>query len=516
MLNNSPFPILQEEYGFELQDPNPNIQDTVTSTVIEVHGDVNGVVDLTKDNSRQPVNEEDVATGMIVEQQQTMRQTPLFDVDLEKMHSELFKGRYLTTQDFMDDIGKIVHNAKIRANEDMDRFYKAQAMFTAAQVSIQDFDPHFRLECERMASRERQRREERRKEKDKEKDQSAPVAIRRSARANGLQPEIPITDPVKLERRLKRQRGEGDSNGGDSHTSDGEAAPSLEIEGGRDAKRSRFIDERDDDCDPLDTLNQTPGSEVRSHIVRFATQPIEPMAPLVSIAEYNQQSANQLPPQSPRNLVDHVHTVVDEMAVDSSPQRPCGFDPSLLNPIHPTETPFFLQRSSDMRLNLPSMGVDPSDPFVCQPHHQHDCSANLPQASQPSAFLQALGTASTPTLPMQLSSIPPSVRSSRHTSPLPFPPATLKQPALIPMVVERSPTPLPDFHLSSTLVDELSYVFKELTADLTIEQLEQLRATSLGTVWRFRKEWDRDELVRKLLKESKDFINDISNNSLLE
>jgi hypothetical protein len=57
--------------------------------------------------------------------------------------------------------------ANIRANEDMDRLYKVHAMLTATQVSIQEFDPHFQLECERMATRERQRREERKKGKGK-------------------------------------------------------------------------------------------------------------------------------------------------------------------------------------------------------------------------------------------------------------------------------------------------------------------------------------------------------------
>jgi hypothetical protein len=76
-------------------------------------------------------------------------------------------------------------------------------VFAAAQVSIQGFEPQFRLECERMAARERRRREERNKEKGKGKEQQQAAA----PRANGLQPEHPLTYPVKLERRLKRQRG---------------------------------------------------------------------------------------------------------------------------------------------------------------------------------------------------------------------------------------------------------------------------------------------------------------------
>jgi hypothetical protein len=49
-------------------------------------------------------------------------------MDLEKMHVNLYKRKYLTPHDFLDDIRKIVHNAHLRIAEDMERFYKAQAM----------------------------------------------------------------------------------------------------------------------------------------------------------------------------------------------------------------------------------------------------------------------------------------------------------------------------------------------------------------------------------------------------
>jgi hypothetical protein len=75
--------------------------------------------------------------------------------------------------------------------------------------------------------------------------------------------------------------------------------------------------------------------------------------------------------------------------------------------------------------------------------------------------------------------------------------------------IERSPTPLPDFHVSLTLVDELSRLLRDQTANLTTEQLEQLRATCLGAVWRYRKEWDRDELVMELMKSVKEFVSEV-------
>ena len=109
-----------------------------------------------------------VASEQHQQQQQLMiepQQPALFDMDLERMHVDLYKGKYLTPQDFLDYIRKIVHNASVWMDKDPDRLFKAQAMLTAAQVSIHDFDHGLRLECDRMAVRERQRREEHRKTK---------------------------------------------------------------------------------------------------------------------------------------------------------------------------------------------------------------------------------------------------------------------------------------------------------------------------------------------------------------
>lgn len=82
--------------------------------------------------------------------------------------------------------------------------------------------------------------------------------------------------------------------------------------------------------------------------------------------------------------------------------------------------------------------------------------------------------------------------------------------AEVPMVVERSPSPpLPDFHLDEGLLEELRAKLVGDTGSMTIEQLEQLRATCLGEVWRQRKEWDRDGLVRVLLKNVDEFLEEV-------
>ena len=98
----------------------------------------------------------------------------------------------------------------------------------------------------------------------------------------------------------------------------------------------------------------------------------------------------------------------------------------------------------------------------------------------------------------------------RFPTPLPEASSPAIVPEPTPMVVERSPTPpLPEFHVSQFLLLDLSQLLKDRTAGLSIEQLEQLRATSLGTVWRHRKEWNRDALVQELLKDVKEFIEEV-------
>jgi hypothetical protein len=78
------------------------------------------------------------------------------------------------------------------------------------------------------------------------------------------------------------------------------------------------------------------------------------------------------------------------------------------------------------------------------------------------------------------------------------------------MIVERTPTPLPDFHVEDELVVELQLCLCEDTGDLTIEELEQLRATCLGNVWRHHAEWDCNALVKELTDVIREFVSELS------
>lgn len=198
---------------------------------------------------------------------------------------------------FLDEIGKIVFNAEVRADEDRDRLNKAQAMYTAAQVSIQEFDPGFRLECERMAERERQRREQRRAEKEKERSRQASregsangngsgsgqengngAPVRRSGRNNGQAPELGITDPLLIERRLKRQRPDGTTiasgeESGEDHSNENQSNNKrTRMDVDIVVEEQAIIPRQQDERDELDVLGPT-SSQVRPTIVRFAPAP---------------------------------------------------------------------------------------------------------------------------------------------------------------------------------------------------------------------------------------------------
>ncbi|KAJ9097629.1 hypothetical protein QFC21_004665 [Naganishia friedmannii] len=71
----------------------------------------------------------------------------------------------------------------------------------------------------------------------------------------------------------------------------------------------------------------------------------------------------------------------------------------------------------------------------------------------------------------------------------------------------RSPTPEPP--AKSFVVpdlEDLRSTLAESTADFTLEELEQLRAMALGTIWKRRSDWDRYELVQELMSTTEDFV----------
>jgi len=476
----------------------PQLFDKVTT--VETHEGPNGVLEVVENHTEVVVNcvTEPPAEQSVppppqpppaVERQPEVPK--LFDMDLERMHVELHKNRYLTPHAFLDDVGKMVHNAVVCRSEDLERLHRAQAMYTATEVSMQDFDPQFRTECERMADRERQRRAARKKEKEKAKAKAKEQRLqeadagsetyapgtRRSARHNGQEPEIAITDVTKLERaaRLKRQRSTGPSTG--SQTS------GDEISDGRNAKRSRVNNEEDVSMNTnlAEPCNTQQVSTVASTVYLSCPQP--------------QSTPDSVDPDGNGGRLPDV----PPSAMGG------GFDPSLLNPApsHSDQPPyqrFFTPSSTSVSAAPDPMTVDapeevphpPRSPSPVLPPPESTQSSELRPISEPPV---SNADASTP--------IPPITGESTATAP-PAPECDFEA-----IEVDREPTPLPDFHFDQNALTHLGDGFRDTTDLLNIEQLEQLRASCLGCVWAHRSDWDRDILIIELGEILRDFVEEV-------
>lgn len=125
-------------------------------------------------SSTNPGQQEAQLQVLVQEQIPVPVQPPLYDMDLEHIHTLLYKNWYLTPAEFLSDVQKILHNATVRGEEDQERMWKVQAMYTAAEVSILEFDVLLRDESEGVKRRvkewERKARQLDEKEKEKQKE----------------------------------------------------------------------------------------------------------------------------------------------------------------------------------------------------------------------------------------------------------------------------------------------------------------------------------------------------------
>lgn len=421
-------------------------------------------------------------------QQQVQLQPQFFDMDLERIHIELYRSKYLTPQDFLDDIRKIVHNAEMMADLDTDRLFRAQALLTTADLSTQNFDVQFRLECQRMAIRERRRREEYRKSKDKSRAADAegqaasssevyPPGTRRSARNNGQQPELEITDPLQLERRLKRQR---------SAELVAEVVENSD-EDNRSAKRTRTTPEESAiNGDPPDPTQE--GSP-HPHVVRFAddarqTLPLPPLPedrpsqdiPVQDVPVEGIPTQEVPVPEAPVQEIIMQETPVQQPPVVETRTRP-AFE-MLLNPepeiVTPLPLPNGLGHSNEMQPSL--LSPPPAEP--------HATASSVQDVALPE--------------PVQVNGTVDVTQSMEVCEP------------------QKEDTPPPEFIIDETLVSHLFSLLRESTHPLNVEQLEELRATCLNAIWQHRSDWNRTLLIEKLCDLVKDYVEELSDSSMNE
>ncbi|KAL1747783.1 hypothetical protein HDZ31DRAFT_31149 [Schizophyllum fasciatum] len=597
-----------DEYDFDADPPPPAPQPVQQAAEsVEIHQRQNGVIEITE--QREEIQTAAV-NGMegVVEQSAAPAPPPppppprLYDIDLERMHSELYRGRYLTPQDFLDDVGRIVHNADVRQHEDLDRLHKAQAMYTATEVSIQEFEPSFRLECERMAARERQRRrEERRASKereDKERAEQEKMSTpprRSSARANGLQPEVEITDPVQLERRLKRARNSAEvgaqEEGGDhsakrARTRD-DSPDELNLLPAASKQGVRFAEGGDTTPVPFDMGQQQQAQQAYpQHSPRpggfdqsaYIAQDLSRSQAQNSWAQpFQNDAAHGFPTFAsglPQQSLEDFNAANPNFLAQPMPQRNAGFDPALLNPMphhqphpslqpnaflnqpqmHPMQNQYgqvadngfgqaplqqpdaHMQHSGHLFMSTTPINVgnvEPVEPSHSQPapaiqsRHASASASPMPHAGQAYPMLRvspmshaqspmrvAGAVVSTPSQGRVLERTPsfsrgtpqglvPALLNAPTSRPgsvqAQTPQRTDQQSSDVPMVVvERTPTPLPDIVVDETRLERLREALRDRTEPLNVEQLEHLRAACLRAVWQHRTDWDRGALLDEL------------------
>lgn len=57
-------------------------------------------------------------------------------MNLECMDLNLYENRYLTPQDFLENVDRIVHNAEVRIYEDPERFHRAPRLQVGVRAHV--------------------------------------------------------------------------------------------------------------------------------------------------------------------------------------------------------------------------------------------------------------------------------------------------------------------------------------------------------------------------------------------
>ncbi|KAL7411003.1 hypothetical protein BDY24DRAFT_398331 [Mrakia frigida] len=434
-----------------------------------------GVIDLDTDpNAAGPSNHNGV-NGHVVdgeggEQEQAVaifqRPRRPHDIDLEKMHSKLYYDRYLTAEQFLEDLNKIVENAELDYN-DTERLWKAKQMVNQASLLVDAAcDAQFRLDCQRMAQREADREKEKvaaSKGKGKEKEVVAdPKSIRHSTRGSGKGPEFVATDPVALERLLKRQR-EGSmtrTNSGNSVTRGSEDVD-MELP---PLKRPR-ADELDASSFPVAGPSGTSGAAATTN----------------GDVEMEDGTSHQPLP--------HHHPLAAPFLTSHE-----------IAPVFPTTEPLVEPSSSSSVVVLVPSSSRPGSPVVEVPTLPGTPIAYQSILPASSLFQGSPSSVSSDsTLTTALAALPSAL--------IPNPPHVEPEPVVV--EPEVPPPPPPTFVLPSEAFESLTDLLAARTNKLNVEQLEQIRAMLLDCVWRKRADWDREEMISEMGEIVEEFVGEV-------
>lgn len=379
----------------------------------------------------------------------TWEDQTLYTMTLEKMQKKLYYDGYLSVSMFLEDLAKIIHNAGEAKSVDAERFVKAGQMQNLANVLLeQSVDPAFKAECEAMAIRQRARDAKAREEAVEHPPHSARRSFshpqgpeRHSSRIAGEQPEhrMPV-DVAMIEREERKRARHSDSDKSESQDDQGRS------------KRVRVQDGVTDE-----------------HEAETASA-----APQSSTAGGGHVTAR--PPQPPTSATTLSHPA------DSQPMAP-ALDQAVVNGTGAVQTQFSddsIRRNSGPVLPLVD-GMDPSSDRLALASastvgtaEEHAMEANDVMVSTTHASSTSGGAPA---------AVPALASVSQTTS------EPQREPTL------ESPVSHPPFQLDEAWLNHSRTALAVETSDLSIEDLERLRAAYFDVIWRTRSLWNRDTVI---------------------
>lgn len=384
------------------------------------------------------------------------------NIDLEKIHSRLYYDRYLSVEDFLAEIHLFLENAHLDSGH-TERVLKSQQLVNHAQLLVeQSCDAQFRLECRRMAEREKDRRKAAREEeeqssrKGKERE-SSPKGSRFSHRVRGVPADVFAPSLENPESSLKRSRG-----------------VSVDVSNSGSAPINVYADDMDLDVPPS-KKSRPDGDE-----------------PATTITANGLHSADSL--ESNTSLL-----VVESL------QKP---DVEMVTSTQTTPKPSHGRSLSLQDLCSPSNEADPSNPSVAANGLPTTIKLSTPRSSRIADGV-----------PASVESLKPDPQSPTATLHAPFVIGVPSSPAAGDLSIDIiSPAhaaapevvlPPPVFFFPEADLVSLESVIASKTSSFNVEQLEQLRATLSDAIWKRRADWDRSLLVDELTTAFVSFLNGV-------
>ncbi|GAA5866873.1 hypothetical protein JCM3774_004585 [Rhodotorula dairenensis] len=438
---------------------------------------------------------------------------PYHNVDLDTMASDLYKGYYYTPDDFLQDILRIQANAEVNKimENDAEAPVRAGQMVNHVKVMLdQTFDAASRAECEKMAERMR------------EKDKVAPRKDRRRGRNGELPGEEGIVAAAEsaaaaggaFKPRLSRSHGgEGGEDGEQGAAAEeGEMAESTspgaqavgEADGHRGTKRDRVgsVDDAQGDDD-----NDDAGSPKKQRMdVDGSSHPPHAQPAAVDLA--NGQAVASTSTEAPLTsaLASHAHQSFAGLLNPTADGNGAGA--ALAAPMAVASAPSDAVASA---LSGPVSAFDAThNPFLSDAAPNGAVASNLvaQKALDAQGGSATSSRAATPT-PAAANGMPNAKQS--HSADVDgegaVEPELDQERSLTPM--EATPPPPPPFIVPTIEVEALRTFLVSGTDDLTVDQLEQLRAACFDVVWRGRAEWNRSGVIGELDELARDFVDEV-------